>query len=163
MDAAVRQKVYEFFARQGMRRTVQRDALIEIALGSTDHFTAESLLARARHVESTVSRATVYRTLPLLVACGVLREVELGRDEIYYDPNFNERPYHNHLICLDCQRIVEFEDAHVEMLGNCVSHRLGFSPVSKAVRIEARCDELRDRGTCRKRLMDAASAPFIAR
>ena len=156
MDPAVRQKVYDFFARQGMRRTVQRDALIEIALGATDHFTAETLLARARQVESTVSRATVYRTLPLLVASGVLREVELGKDEIYYDPNFNERPHHNHLICLDCGRIVEFEDTHVEVLGNCVSHRLGFSPASKAIRIEAHCDELRDRGTCRKRLVDVA-------
>ena len=74
MDPTVRQKVYDFFARQGMRRTVQRDALIEIALGATDHFTAETLLARARQVESTVSRATVYRTLPLLVASGVLGE-----------------------------------------------------------------------------------------
>ena len=156
MDPVVRQKVYDFLARQGMRRTQPRDALIEIALGSTDHFTAETLLARARQVERTVSRATVYRTLPLLVASGALREVELGKDEIYYDPNFNERPHHNHLICLDCGRIVEFEDVHVEVLGNCVSHRLGFSPVSKAVRIEARCDELRDRGTCRKRLVDAA-------
>ena len=155
MDPDVRQKVYDFFARKGMRRTVQRDALIEIALGATDHFTAETLLARARQVERTVSRATVYRTLPLLVASGALREIELGKEEIYYDPNFNERPHHNHLICLDCQRIVEFEDEHVEILGTCVSHRLGFSPASKVIRIEAHCDELRDRGSCRKRLIDA--------
>ena len=141
-----------------MRRTLQRDALIEIALGSTDHFTAETLLARSRLVERTVSRATVYRTLPLLVATGALREIELGKDEIYYDPNFNERPHHNHLICLDCGRIVEFEDAHVEILGNCVSHRLGFSPASKVIRIEAHCDELRDRGSCRKRRADAAAS-----
>ena len=157
MDPAVRQKVYDFLAKKGMRRTLQRDALIEIALGSTDHFTAETLLARALLVERDVSRATVYRTLPLLVASGALREVELGKNEIYYDPNFNERPHHNHLICLDCGRIVEFEDAHVEILGNCVSHRLGFSPASKAIRIEAHCNELRDRGTCRKRMADAGA------
>ena len=153
MDPAVRQKVYDFLARKGMRRTVQRAALIEIALGATDHFTAETLLGRARQVERTVSRATVYRTLPLPVASGALREIELGKDEIYYDPNFNERPHHNHLICLDCQRIIEFEDDHVEVLGTCVSHRLGFSPANKTIRIEAHCDELRARGTCRKRLM----------
>ena len=157
MNPVVRQKVYEHLARKGMRRTVQRDALIEAAFSSQDHFTAETLLARARQLESTVSRATVYRTLPLLVASGALREIELGKDEAYYDPNFNERPHHNHLICLDCQRIVEFEDEHMEILENCISHRLGFSPASKMTRIEASCDELRSRGTCRKRLAEVGN------
>ena len=152
MDDAVRAKIYEFLGRQGLRRTAQRDALIEAAFATGEHFTAEDLLARARQLDCTVSRATVYRTLPLLVASGTLREIELGKDQTYYDPNFNERPHHNHLICLDCQRIVEFEDEHMEMLENCITHRLGFSPASKTTRIEASCEELKHKGSCRKRL-----------
>ena len=152
MDPAVRDKIHAFLDKEGMRRTAQRDALIEAAFATTEHFTAETLLARARQIEGSVSRATVYRTLPLLVASGTLREIELGKNQTHYDPNFNDRPHHNHLICLDCHRIVEFEDAHMEVLENCITHRLGFSPASKMTRIDARCDELKHKGSCRKRL-----------
>lgn len=163
MDPAVRQNVYDFLARQGMRRTSQRDALIEIALGSTGRFTAETILSRAREIERTVSRATVYRTLPLLVTSGALREVELGGDEIYYEPNISECPHGSHLLCLDCGRVVGFEDANVETLGSRVTHRLGFSPVSQAMRIEAHCDELRARGSCRKRFTGVVPAAVVPR
>ncbi len=102
-------------------------------------------------IEKSVSRATVYRTLPLLVECGVLREMDFGKDQKYYDPNFNQHPHHNHLICVDCDRIVEFEDRNIETLENCITKRLGFSPASKIVRIEATCDQLKLKGVCKNR------------
>jgi Fur family ferric uptake transcriptional regulator len=82
-------------------------------------------------------------------ACGVLREVDLGRDQTYYDPNFLEKPQHNHLICLDCDRVVEFEDEHIALLHDCISRRLGFKPQLKSMRIEAHCEELAREGACR--------------
>ncbi len=154
MDPAVRQIVYDFLEYKGMRRTVQRDAIIEATFSSKEHFTAEELLVRARVIESSVSRATVYRTLPLLVASGVLREMDFGKDQAYYDPNFIDRPHHNHLICTDCNRIVEFEDPHMEILENCITQRLGFSPTMKTTRIEATCEELKRHGTCQKQMQD---------
>ncbi|MBV9128740.1 MAG: transcriptional repressor [Verrucomicrobia bacterium] len=151
MDPAVREKIYAFLDARRLRRTAQRDAIIEAAFSTTEHFTAEALLAQSRRNEPSVSRATVYRTLPLLVASGLLREMDFGQDFKYYDPNFIDKPHHNHLICLDCNKIVEFEDEHMEVLENCISHRLGFSPAVKSVRIEASCDELKILGICRKR------------
>jgi len=96
-----------------------------------------------------VSRATVYRTLQLLVDCGLLRVVDLGRDQTFYDPNFLDKPQHNHLICLDCDRVVEFEDEHSGVLHDCITRRLGFTPQIKSMRIEARCDELARTGHCK--------------
>jgi Fur family ferric uptake transcriptional regulator len=151
IDPAVREKIYAFLDEKGFRRTVQRDAIIEAAFTTTEHFTAETLLIRARAIERSVSRATIYRTLPLLVASGLLREMDFGQDFKFYDPNFIDKPHHNHLICLDCNKIVEFEDEHMEVLENCITHRLGFSPAAKNVRIEAKCDELKILGTCKKR------------
>jgi len=63
----------------------------------SDHYTAEELLLMARKVDRSVSRATVYRTLPLLVECGVLKEMDFGKDYKFYDPNYIEHPHHNHL------------------------------------------------------------------
>lgn len=141
----------EFLLDQGLRRTSQREAIVKAAMSTTEHFTAEELLSMARKIERSVSRATVYRTLPLLVESGLLRELDLGGEMKRYDPNFIEHPTHNHLICLDCEKIFEFEDANIELLENCVSRRLGFSPANKSLKIEAKCDELALRGTCRKR------------
>jgi Fur family ferric uptake transcriptional regulator len=148
MDEAVRQRIYDFFAHRGMRRTTQRDAIIRAAFSTTDHYTAEELLVRARRLDPSVSRATVYRTLPLLVECGVLKELDFGKDYKFYDPNYIDHPGHNHLICVDCNRVVEFEDRNIDTLEDCITKRLGFSPTAKVLRIEATCDELKRKGTC---------------
>ncbi len=147
----VRGSLMEFLASRGMRRTVQREAIIEAAFTTKEHFTAEDLLVMARRIEQSVSRATVYRTLPLLVESGMLRELDLGGDMKVYDPNFVEHPTHNHLICVDCEKIIEFEDPNMEVMENCITRRLGFSPASKALTIEAHCDELKLKGSCRRR------------
>ena len=151
MQPGVQDRFNAFIAEKGLRRTVQRDAITAAAFGTTEHYTAEDLLRMARKIEPSVSRATVYRTLPLLVECGVLKEMDFGKDRRFYDPNSNEHPHHNPLICVDCNRIVEFEDQHIELLEDCISKRLGFSPASKSLRIEANCDELRKRGACANR------------
>ena len=145
----VRESLQGFLTGKGLRRTVQREAIIDAAFGTNEHFTAEELLVMAKRIEKSVSRATVYRTLPLLVESGLLHEIDLGSDTKIYDPNFVEHPTHNHLICIDCDRIIEFEDVNMELLENCITRRLGFSPTNKAVTIEGHCDELKLKGTCR--------------
>ncbi len=148
MDPSVRDKILEFLRAKGLRRTSQRDAIVEAAFGTHDHFTAEDLIRMAKARDGSVSRATVYRTLPLLVESGLLREVDLGRDQKYYDPNYIDHPNHNHLICTDCAKVVEFDDPHINVLEECISRRLGFSPHVKSVRIEASCETLKQQGKC---------------
>ena len=151
MDPGLRQRIYEFLESKGLRRTSQRDAIIEAAFSTTEHYTADDLLVMAKKVDASVSRATVYRTLPLLVESGMLREMDFGRDHKFYDPNYVDHPNHNHLICLDCAKIIEFEDVHIDTLEICISKRMGFTPMGKTVRIEAHCDELRTTGGCKRR------------
>lgn len=148
MDDELRHKIYEFIEQKGLRKTVQRDAIIRAAFCTSDHYTAEELIVKARAIDPTVSRATVYRTLPLLVESGYLKEIDLGKDHKTYDPNFANQPHHNHLICVDCHKVIEFEDEHIETLEDCISKRLGFSPKRKAIRIEATCDQLQRFGYC---------------
>ena len=158
MDAALQKQIYDFLAMKGLRKTVQREAIIEAAFDTTEHYTAEELLLMARRIEPSVSRATVYRTLPLLVESGFLKEIDLGKDQKHYDPNFVNHPQHNHLICVDCQKIVEFEDKHIETLEDCITKRLGFSPSAKMVRIEGKCDRLKQSGDCENKHKPGAIA-----
>jgi Fur family ferric uptake transcriptional regulator len=148
LHAEVKERFNEFIRQRGMRHTSQRDVIVEAAFASEDHFTAEELLATARKLDPKTSRATLYRTLSLLVECGLLREIDLGRDERVYDPNFLESPDHNHLICIDCGKVVEFEDEPISLLLDALTQRLGFRPSSKSMRVEACCEKLRSQGAC---------------
>ncbi len=147
----IQQRVDDFATMKGLRRTRQRQVIVEAAFGTNDHFTAEELWMKARQLDPEASRATVYRTLSLLVESGLLREIDLGADVKHYDPNFVDSPNHNHLICIDCQKVVEFEDSHINLLEDCITRRLGFQPASKMIRIEAHCEELRRTGACKGR------------
>ena len=149
LRSEVKERLNSFITAKGLRRTKQRDIIVDTAFATEEHFTAEELLDMVRKVDSTVSRATVYRTLSLLVECKLLHAIDLGRDQTYYDPNFLDKPQHNHLICTDCNRVVEFEDEHIALLEECITRRLGFRASSKSIRIEASCEELSRTGKCK--------------
>jgi len=137
-----------FFASKGLRFTKQREALVTLIFRNNEHFKPEDLLPKLGKSHA-VSRATIYRTIALLVESGMLREISLGGGERLYDPNFLRSPHHNHLICVDCRKIIEFEDPNIDVMQNCITRRLGFSPTQKAIRIEGSCDMLRLLGTCK--------------
>lgn len=148
MTPEVRQRLDAFIKTKGLRHTPQRDAIVEAIFATDDHFTADELWERLRGTDVRTSRATLYRTLSLLTEAGLLQEIELGDGQTTYDPNFLDRPTHNHLICVDCGKVIEFEDVHLETLNNCITRRLGFRPVKQSLRIEACCEELRVKGRC---------------
>ena len=144
----VLEKAKAFFASKGLRFTPQREAVTTLIFRTHEHFRPDELCERLRKSDSSASRATIYRTILHLVEGGLLREISLGGGERLYDPNFLQKPHHNHLVCVDCRTIVEFEDPNIEMMQNCITHRLGFSPTDKALKIEGSCDRLRLQGSC---------------
>ncbi|MCU0779708.1 MAG: transcriptional repressor [Akkermansiaceae bacterium] len=148
MNEAVRTRVDEFVRRKGLRRTKPREAVFEAVFARDEHFTAEELYERVRKTAADTSRATVYRTLALRVEADLLRQIDLGDNQTTYDPNFVNKPAHSHLVCIDCGRVVEFEDARVEELNSEVTGALGFTAVRQTLKIEASCDQLRSNGRC---------------
>jgi Fur family ferric uptake transcriptional regulator len=141
----------DFLARKRLRVTAQRQAIIETVFNTSQHFTAEELLAWSRQRDKSLSRATVYRTLPLLTESGLVREMDFGKDYKFYDPNYAERPRHSHIICEDCDKILEFESPKIEQIENEISRRLGFSVNSHRLQITASCEEFKRLGACKKR------------
>jgi Fur family ferric uptake transcriptional regulator len=146
---AVLGQAQAFFASKGLRFTKQREAVTTLIFRTHEHFRPEELCERLRKSDSSASRATIYRTILHLVESGMLREISLGGGERLYDPNFLQSPHHNHLVCVDCRKIVEFEDPNLDIMQNCITRRMGFSPTEKALRIEGRCDLLRLLGSCK--------------
>jgi len=146
-----KQRFLEFLAGKRLRLTSQRRTIVDTAFGTSQHFTAEQLLEWSQKQDKSVSRATVYRTLPLLTESGLVREMDFGKDYKVYDPNYADHPHHNHIICQDCEKIVEFESEKLNRLETDISRRLGFAAQTHKLQITARCEELRSRGTCARK------------
>ncbi len=129
--------------------TAQRMAIIDTVFSTNEHFTAEQLLDWSRKRDKSVSRATVYRTLPLLTESDLVREMDFGKEFKFYDPNYADHPNHNHIICKDCDKIVEFESDKIAALEEEIVHKLGFSVDSERLQITASCDTLKKMGACK--------------
>ena len=146
-----KQRFMDFLAGKKLRLTAQRRVIVETAFSTSQHFSAEQLLTWSRDRDKSISRATVYRTLPLLTESGLVREMDFGKDHKFYDPNYADHPHHNHIICDDCHKIVEFESDQLNRLENQISRRLGFSAHSHRLQISAHCEELKTRGSCTRK------------
>ncbi|MDX2226079.1 MAG: transcriptional repressor [Verrucomicrobiae bacterium] len=151
MNEEQRNRLTQFIEAKGLRMTSQREAILGAAFNTTEHFTAEQLLDMARKLDASVSRATVYRTLPILVESGMLKEMDFGGDSKYYDPNYAEHPSHNHIVCTDCKRIFEFSSKKIEKLENAVAEEFGFELSNQILQLRGSCQELKERGVCHKK------------
>ncbi len=138
----------EFLASKGLRVTNQRLAIFDAAFEQPEHFTAEELLDRARQLDDSVSRATVYRTLPILTESGLIREVDVGRDFKYYMANARVRTFQAQLICLDCDKIFEVDAPFMEWYGKTVCDKRNMEPESQRLQVTARCRAWRTGGKC---------------
>ena len=148
MDARIKEKFDAFIQKKGLRRTTQREVIVQVVFSKDEHFTAEELFERLRKVDGNTSQATVYRTLSMLVEADLLRQIDLGENQVTYDPNFHDKPSHNHLVCIDCSRVVEFEDGNVDLQSESVTRRVGFKALRLSIKIEGSCEQLRSHGIC---------------
>ncbi|MDA1065545.1 MAG: Fur family transcriptional regulator [Verrucomicrobia bacterium] len=143
-----RENFRSHLAERRLRVTNQRLAIFDAAFCSEDHFTAEDLLDRSRKIDHTVSRATVYRTLPILTECGLVREVDIGKDyKFYYTPRAEE-PTQAQVICTDCEKIFETDAPFLEWYGQSVAQKLGLSVRTQRLQVSANCERLKENGIC---------------
>lgn len=150
-NVKAKRKFTDFLTRRNLRITAQRQAIIDTVFNTQQHFTAEQLLEWSHQRDQSVSRATVYRTLPLLTESGLVREIDFGKDHKFYDPNYADHPNHNHIICHDCDKIVEFESEKIARLENEISQQLGFSVKAQRLQITGSCQELKKLGACKNK------------
>ena len=150
--SAARDTFKTFLTRKGLRVTNQRLAIFDAAVAQTEHFTAEQLLDQARAIDDSVSRATVYRTLPIMTESALLREVDIGSGEKFYRSNQNGAVTQlAQVVCVDCDKIFEISAPFMEWYGSTVSSKLGLTPVSQRLQVSANCDVFRQTGTCPRR------------
>jgi Fur family ferric uptake transcriptional regulator len=139
-------KLERFLQRKSQKLTSQRRTLLEkiVAMDKT-HFTADDLVAEFFDQRPRVSKATVYRSLNVMVEAGILEEHQFGEQYKVYELA-EGRPHHDHLICTSCNRILEFFSAEMEDLQNKVAKSHGFHPSHHSQEIFGICQECWSRG-----------------
>ena len=142
----------EHIQKAGLRRTGQRDLIMEIFLRTEEHLTSEDLYWLVQKEDPTVGNTTVYRTLKLLTEAGLAREVRFGDNKTYYEHHYNHEHY-DHMICTECGRVIEFFSADIEDLQDQMAEKFGFRPTHHSLRLWGICDE------CQKEEHETASAP----
>ncbi len=142
----------EHIQKAGLRRTAQRDLILEIFLKTEEHLTSEDLYFLVHREDPTVGHTTVYRTLKLLTEAGLAREVRFGDNKTYYEHHFKHE-HHDHMICTECGQVLEFFSQDIENLQDQMADKFGFRPTHHSLRMWGVCAE------CQKKPVDSGTAP----
>jgi Fur family ferric uptake transcriptional regulator len=135
--------------KKGLKRTTQRDLILDIFLRTEAHLSSEDLYGLVRQEDGSIGQTTVYRTLKLLAEAGLAREVRFGDGVTHYEHNYKHQ-HHDHMICSECGRIIEFFSAELEALQDKLAAKHRFQITQHLHRIIGVCVE------CRRALKDAA-------
>jgi len=128
----------KYLSRNRLKMTRERRAILAHVLSVRGHFDVDDLLARLRRSGHHASRATLYRTLPRLVESGLIHKVEMAGGQARYELMVG-RHHHDHMICLDCGTILEFESAEVERIQEEVCRRKKFVMTGHTHQIRGHC------------------------
>jgi len=108
---------------RGLKSTAQRDDIAKVFFGAGEHLSVEELHAAVKKVNPRVGYATVYRTLKLLTDCGLAAARHFDDGQTRYE--VADEHHHDHLICLQCGLILEFENDEIEELQEKMAAELG--------------------------------------
>lgn len=136
-----------FLSKRGMNFTRERRTILACVFSTERHIEAKKLLQALRRRGEHVSRATVYRTLSLLVESGLLDEVSLGEEHRHYE-HLPAHEHHDHLVCTTCGNVIEFTSPAIERMQEDVCREHHF---------EAKGHRLRIFGYCERCVTEAAS------
>src|SRR6266849_9245618 len=146
----------EHIQKKGLKRTAQRDLILDIFLRVEEHLSSEDLYRLVQKEDPTIGQTTVYRTLKLLSEAGLAREVRFGDGRTHYEHNYKQQ-HHDHMICSECGRIIEFYSAELEAIQDAMAAKHRFELTSHLLRMIGICAE------CRRRAREQTPEPARAK
>jgi Fur family ferric uptake transcriptional regulator len=123
---------------KGLKATKQREEILKIFLNSSGHKNLSQIYAQVAKVNPKIGYTTVYRTLKLFTRLGLAAQRKWADGETQYEP-VEGKSHHDHLICLECGRIIEFGDEALEALQNGIAQRYRFKIFHHRMELYGRC------------------------
>ena len=129
----------EYLVQHGLKRSTQREVILDAFLRAGTHVSVEDLLRIVKRKDPAVGRTTIYRTLKLFQEAGLASELLVG-SEARFEPLWN-RDHHDHLVCVHCGEIIEFQSPEIETLQDDIANGLGFVIEGHRHTIFGRCQK----------------------
>jgi Fur family ferric uptake transcriptional regulator len=126
--------------KEGLKATKQREEVLNTLLNSSGHKSLAQIYTQVAKANPKIGYTTVYRTLKLLTRLGLATQRKFADGETRYEPA-SEGRHHDHLICLDCGKIIEFEDPTLEALQQRIAQRHRFKISHHRMELYGRCVE----------------------
>lgn len=126
---------------RGWRLTPQRETILQIFqdLPKGNHLSAEDLYNLLQAEGHAISLSTIYRTLKLMARMGILRELELAEGHKHYEINQPSPHHHHHLICVKCNKTIEFKNDAILKTGTRTAQKEGYHLLDCQLMIHAIC------------------------
>lgn len=128
----------EFIRSRGLRQTPARENIVVEIFRKREHFDVDELFLRLLAQGKKISKASIYRTLPLLVDCGLIREVNFVDGHWHYEQIYGQ-PHHCHLRCLSCGAMVEFEEPLMADVEGKLSSNHGYRITNHVLEVQGYC------------------------
>ena len=132
------QVLQDYLRKRGFRRTPEREEVLREIFEIHDHFDVDGLYLRLRGKGSKVSKASIYRALPLFIDCGLIREVDF-RDGHWHYEHIYGHSHHCHLRCLSCGQILEFEAPTLKLLEEQLARAYGYAIKGHQLEVHGLC------------------------
>lgn len=138
-------ELFNVFLRQNsLKKTHQKELILETFLGNEGHMSVEDVYALVKKKDRKVGIVTVFRTLKSLTACGIAREITLG-DGLTRFEHCYRHPLHHHMICTECQKVIEFLSPELERIQQAIVTRYRFQPVHQRIQIHGICRDCQEK------------------
>lgn len=135
-----------YLRSKGLKFTFERRIILETIFSLHNHFDVEDLYRKIeKRIGERISLATIYRTLPLLVESGLIREALKCQERGVYEHIWGHK-HHDHIICINCGKVIEFTDEDIEKLQEKVCKKFNFKPMEHRLGIRGYC------GECQKKI-----------
>jgi len=140
-DRDPREVLRDYIAEKGLKSSRQREVIADAFFAAGGHLKVEELLDRVRAVDPKIGQATVYRTMKLLTDCGLANSHRFSDGHTRYEPIDAPEEHHDHLICDDCGRIIEFYDPRIEELQERIAEKHGFVMTHHKMELYGNCSD----------------------
>jgi len=135
----------EFIRRRGLRRTPERERVLQEIFEIHGHFDVDELYLKLRQKGGKISRASIYRVLPLFRECGLIREVDFSDGHWHYEHIYGHSQ-HAHLRCLGCGQVVEFEEPFLQLLEENLARAYNYRIKTHQLEVRGYCASCQQAG-----------------